>query len=180
MWRSRIQRSVYHPPSPKKMCRIFINELLFSNEDQMCWFYLISQWLCLACTCLHLYSQHCGLSGHTEDVFVAEPEITTDCPKTAFVLLPVTVKACQADLASLNDSPATTVVLHVTEHLKNFKKAKINDWWSFKLKYEDLSKDSGLRWVQVFQGSHLSVVCTLQKFCSFCCKGMRSHRWHLK
>lgn len=74
--------------------------------------------LCLVHTCLHLYSQHCGLSGQTEDVFVAEPEVTTDCTKTILVLLPVTVEACQTNLASLNDSPATAIVFHVTIYLK--------------------------------------------------------------
>lgn len=49
--------------------------------------------------------------------------------------------------------------------------------WS-RFLYEDY--DSDLHLVQVFQGSHLLVVYTLQKFCSFCCIGMRSHRLHLR
>ena len=67
---------------------------------------------------LHLYPQHGGLAGHAEDVLIAQPEVPADGAESLLVLLPVTVEAAEAHLASLDKSPTSTVGLHVTEHLR--------------------------------------------------------------
>lgn len=66
---------------------------------------------------------------------------------------------------------------------RNQKHMGIHDKSSFKLNtllVWRLHEDSDLHLVQVFQGSHLLVVYTLQKFCSSCCIGMHNHRLHLR
>lgn len=52
------------------------------------------------------------------DVFIPQPEVPTDAAKALLVLLPVPVEGDEATLSSLNDGPATTCHLHVTEHLE--------------------------------------------------------------
>lgn len=52
------------------------------------------------------------------DVFIPQPEVPTDAAKALLILLPVPVEGDEATLSSLNDGPATTCHLHVTEHLE--------------------------------------------------------------
>lgn len=51
------------------------------------------------------------------DVFVAQPEVPADAAEALPVLLPVPVEGDEATLSSLNDGPAASCRLHVTEHL---------------------------------------------------------------
>lgn len=93
------------------LCMVCVS-LLFGVLAQACLNTVFSN------TYLHLNSEHTGLPGQTEDVVIAQPEVSADGSKSTFVLLPVTVERCQADLTPLNQSPATTICLHVTENLE--------------------------------------------------------------
>lgn len=110
-------------------------------------------------------------------MFVAEPEVTPDRTEAVLVLLPVAVEAGQADLASLNDGPSAAVVFHVTEDLKQSKNVKVK---SLHTSHLSSVYESDLRLIRAFPESHLLVVCTLRRFCSFYCIGMHSHRLHLR
>lgn len=78
---------------------------------------------CFPNTHLHFYPKYTGLPCYTEDVVIAQPEVSTDGSKSTFVLLPVTAEWCEANLASLDNCPATTICLHITEDLKAFSES---------------------------------------------------------
>lgn len=69
-------------------------------------------------TYLQLNPECTGLSCQAEDVVIAQPEVSTDGSESLLVLLPVTIKGCQANRAPLNQSPATSICVHITEDLK--------------------------------------------------------------
>lgn len=69
-------------------------------------------------TYLHLNPEHTGLPCYTEDVLVAQPEVSANGSKSALVLPPVAVERGQADLAPLDHRPAAAVCLHVTVDLE--------------------------------------------------------------
>lgn len=60
-------------------------------------------------------------------MFVPQPEVPTDAAKALLVLLPVPVEGDEATLSSLNDGPATTYCLHVTEHLEQRENILVGD-----------------------------------------------------
>lgn len=70
------------------------------------------------CAHLHLHTEPGWPSGEPVDVFIPQPEVPADAAEALLVLLPVPVKGDEATLSSLNDGPAATCHLHVTEHLE--------------------------------------------------------------
>lgn len=69
-------------------------------------------------THLHFHTKPGWLSREPVDMFIPQPEVPTDAAKTLLILLPVAVEGDQATLAPLDEGPASTCCVHVTEHLE--------------------------------------------------------------
>ena len=70
---------------------------------------------------LQLYPQNSGTSWKSVDVFISQPKISPNIAKSFPVLFPVHIERRQTNFTPLNDSPATSICLHVTEHLEEEK-----------------------------------------------------------
>lgn len=68
----------------------------------------LGQWGLAARAYLQLHTKPGWLPGEPVDVFISQPEVTSNAAKPLLILSPVLVEGDKATLASLDDGPASS------------------------------------------------------------------------